>query len=58
MSSRNFLDPSEVQKVPKSAQKKLFLHKNDRIILVITPLEIVPNFKKHVDFTFDVLDHD
>ena len=54
----NFLEPFEVQKVRKIGQKQLFFHKNDRIIVVFTPLEIVPNFKKQLDFTFEVLDHD
>ena len=54
----NFLEPFEVQKVPKIVQKQLFFHKNGRIILVNTPVEIVPNFKKQLDFTFEVLDYD
>jgi len=54
----NFLEPSEVQKVPKIVQKQLFFHKNGRIILLNTPLEIVPNFKNQQDFTFEVLDYD
>ena len=54
----NFLEPSEVQKVPKNAPKQLFFQKNGRIIFVITPLQIVPNVKKQLEVTFEVLDHD